>query len=243
MKVIGVIPVRYKSTRFPGKALVKLKDRPIIQWVYENAKKASLDKVIIATDDERIFKTAQGFGAEVVMTSPKHRSGTERVAEVARGIKGEIFVNIQGDEPFLKPEMIDFLVNNFIPDRKADMGTLATYIKDKNDLESPDVVKVVFAKDGYALYFSRFPIPYLRDKNIKGVRGQWYKHLGIYAYRRNALFKFVKLPWGRLEKMESLEQLRALENGMRIKVIITKKDSLGIDNPQDLKKAEEWLRK
>lgn len=243
MKVLGVIPVRYKSSRFPGKALVKLKDKPLIQWVYENAIKANLDKVIIATDDERILETVQEFGARVIMTSSKHNSGTERVAEVARGIRAEIIVNIQGDEPFLKPRMINFLVKNFIKDRKAEIGTLATSIKNREDLNNPNAVKVVFDKNGYALYFSRSRIPYLRNQSTRTPEHRYFKHLGIYAYKREALLKFVKLPLGRLEKIECLEQLRALENGMRIKVIITKEDTLGIDTPEDLKRAEEWLKK
>ncbi|MCM8763527.1 MAG: 3-deoxy-manno-octulosonate cytidylyltransferase, partial [Candidatus Omnitrophica bacterium] len=240
----------YKSTRFPGKALAKLGNKPLIQWVYENAKKAKLDRVIVATDDQRIFKTVQEFGADVLLTSSQHCSGTERVAEVAKKIKAEIIVNIQGDEPFLKPQMIKFLVKNFIKDKSADIGTLATSIKNKEDLVNSHVVKVVFDKRGYALYFSRFTIPYLRNQNNRasclvksGEVRQYFKHLGIYVYKRKALLDFVKFPLGRLEKMECLEQLRALENGMRIKVIITKDDTLGIDTPQDLKRAEEWLRR
>lgn len=238
--------------RFPGKVLVKLKDRPILQWVYENAKKACLDKVIIATDDRKIFETAYRFGAEVLMTSSRHRSGTERVAEVARRIKAEVIVNIQGDEPFLKARTINFLIKNFFKDKKAEIGTLATYIRKKEDLDNPNVVKVVFDRNGYALYFSRFAIPYLRKNNTGGkkevilnnselLRQYYFKHLGIYVYRRSALLRFVKLPLGKLERMECLEQLRALENGMCIKVMVTSHDSLGIDVPEDLKKAEAWL--
>jgi len=241
MKVIGVIPVRFKSKRFPGKALVKLRDKPIIQWVFENAKRAELDRLIIATDDKRIFKTAYSFGAEVWMTSPKHRSGTERVAEVAKRIEAEVFINIQGDEPFLKPRMINLLVKNFIKDKKAEIATLITPIRKEEDLNNPNIVKVVFDRDGYALYFSRLPVPYPRDKDRKKI--PYFKHIGIYAYRKKALLKFVRLPLGNLERIENLEQLRALENGMRIKVIVTKDDSLGIDTVEDLRRAEEWLRR
>ncbi|MCM8778311.1 MAG: 3-deoxy-manno-octulosonate cytidylyltransferase [Candidatus Omnitrophica bacterium] len=243
MKIVGVIPVRFKSTRFPGKALVKLRNKPLLQWVYENAQNASsLDRVIVACDDQRIWEFAKLLTAEVMLTSPDCRSGTERVAEIAKKIKAEIFVNIQGDEPFLEAQTIDFLVKNFLSDKKAEIGTLATLIKKEEDLNNPNIVKVVFTRDGYALYFSRFAIPYKRDTNIK-AKYQWYKHLGIYVYRRKALLDFVNLPLGRLEKMEKLEQLRALENGMRVKVFITKKDSIGIDTPEDLKRAEEWLEK
>jgi len=241
MKVLGVIPARFGSTRFPGKALARLGNKPVIQWVYENAKRASgLDEVIIATDDERIFRRAEAFKARVFMTSSKHKSGTERVAEVARKIKAGIIVNIQGDEPFLKKETINRLVREFAKDNQGEIATLVTKINNPKDLDDPNVVKVVFDRDNYALYFSRSRIPYLRNER-KNIKWQWYKHLGIYAYRRKSLFDFVRLPPSRLEKMECLEQLRALENGFKIKIIEVEKDTIGIDTSQDLARAKKYL--
>jgi 3-deoxy-manno-octulosonate cytidylyltransferase (CMP-KDO synthetase) len=243
MKVLGVIPARFGSTRFPGKPLASLGNKPVIQWVYENAKRASgLDEVIIATDDERILRQAQKFKAEVLMTSSRHNSGTERVAEVAGRIKAEIIVNIQGDEPFLKASTINRLVKEFAKDRKAEMATLATRIRDPEDLDDPDVVKVVFDKNNYALYFSRSNIPYHRTLTAcRKPLTEHFKHLGMYAYRKRVLPEFVKLPQSDLEKTECLEQLRALENGIKIRIIKVREDTIGIDTPQDLVKARRQL--
>lgn len=259
MKVLGVIPARFGSTRFPGKALAKLGNKSIIQWVYENARRVRyLDKVIIATDDGRIYREAKRFKADARMTSSKHKSGTERVAEVARKTKADIIVNIQGDEPFLKASMINRLVKEFGKDKNCQTATLATKIKNADDLNDPNVVKVVFDKNNYALYFSRSKIPYDRTLTANLVlpagrrkppldfaRGRitaYYKHLGIYAYKRSALLDFVKLPQSDLEKIECLEQLRALENGFKIRVIQVKQDTIGIDTPQDLVKAEKYIK-
>ncbi len=242
MKVLGVIPARFGSTRFPGKALASLEGKTVIERVYENAKKARLlEKVIIATDDKRIFSKAKSFGAEVLMTSGKHNSGTERVAEVARKVSSDVVVNIQGDEPFLKSSMIDSLVKEFDA-KNVLMATLATKIKDLADLDNPNIVKIVFDKDNYALYFSRSRIPHLRDKR-QGTRHRYYKHIGIYGYRTRFLLDFVKLPVSGLEKVELLEQLRALENGVRIKVALIKDDTLSIDTPQDLRRAKSFLKR
>jgi 3-deoxy-manno-octulosonate cytidylyltransferase (CMP-KDO synthetase) len=242
MKVLGVIPARFGSTRFPGKALAILEGKTVIERVYENAKRARLlDKVIIATDDKRIFSKAKSFGAEVLMTSRAHNSGTERVAEVARKIRTDVVVNIQGDEPFLKPAMIDILVKEFGV-KNVLMATLATKIKDLADLDNPNIVKVVFDKNNYALYFSRSKIPYLRHK-AQGAGYRYYKHIGIYAYRSKFLLNFVKLPVSDLEKIELLEQLRALDNGIKIKIACVKEGTLSIDTPGDLRKAKSFFKR
>lgn len=242
MKVLGVIPARFGSTRFPGKTLANLAGKTVIERVYENTKRARfLNRIIIATDDKRIYKKAKSFGASVVMTSGKHNSGTERVAEVARKIRADVVVNIQGDEPFLKSSMIDSLVREFKA-KDVRMATLATKIKNSADLDNPNIVKVVFDRNNYALYFSRSRIPYLRDKT-QGIRHRYYKHIGIYAYRSKFLLDFIKLPMSGLEKIELLEQLRALENGVKIKVVLVKEDTLSIDTPQDLKRAKVFLKR
>ncbi len=243
MRILGVIPARYDSTRFPGKVLAYLGDKPLIQWVYENAKKAgSLARIIIATDDKRIFQAAKKFKAEVWMTSSRHNSGTERVAEVSQKIKASIIVNIQGDEPFLKANMINCLVREFSKDKEAEMATLVNKIKNFDDLDDPNVVKVVFDKNGYALYFSRSRIPFTSPQSTVHSP-QSYKHLGIYVYKRKALLDFVKLRPSSLEKIEKLEQLRALENRFKIKVIKVKEDTIGIDTSRDLERAERWLQR
>ncbi len=249
MVTICVIPARYSSTRFPGKPLAFLKDKPLIQHVYEQAKVSKLiDEVFVATDDSAIFKAVEQFSGKVIMTSPKHLSGTDRVAEAVDKLikegynlqENSIIINLQGDEPLIKVEMIDQLIklmkkgNNFI-------GTLAKKIEKQSDFHNPNIVKVVFDRNGYALYFSRSPIPFHREKFIKGAsqKNFMYKHIGIYGYSVKILKKFVKLPQSELEKIESLEQLRALENGIKIKVRITEYDSFGIDTPDDLRIAEE----
>lgn len=264
-RVVGIIPARYNSTRFPGKPLALLKGKPIIQHVYEQVRRsASVDKVCVATDDERIYNSVVDFGGEVVMTSADHMSGTDRVAEVARDLDCDIVVNIQGDEPFIRPEMINDVVGLLSADERASIGTLAKRITDSREIFSPDVVKVVIDDDGFALYFSRAPIPYHRDGwsiQIKDYRTRrtdpgavidlqyhlstadafhCYKHIGLYAYRRDALLRFAALPSTGLEEVERLEQLRALVAGMKIRVKETIYDTLGIDTIEDLKRAEEW---
>ena len=238
MKTLGVIPARYGAQRFPGKPLALIAGKPLVQRVYEQARKAQrLDRIVIATDDTRIADVVKKFGGEVVMTSPACPSGTDRAAEVVRQLDCDQVVNIQGDEPLMRPEMIDQLVDGLAD---YDMATLARLIESAEVLANPNVVKVVFDINGNALYFSRHPIPFVRDV---GATAPHFKHLGIYAYRRDFLLKFVQLPPSALEKTEKLEQLRALENGFAIKVLVTLHDSVGVDVPADVKIVEEILRK
>jgi 3-deoxy-manno-octulosonate cytidylyltransferase (CMP-KDO synthetase) len=240
LRTLGVIPARYGAQRFPGKPLAMIAGKPLIQRVYEQAAKAAqIDKVIVATEDERVVKAVKAFGGEVVMTSPSCATGADRVAEVARQQESEFVVNIQGDEPLMRPEMIDQLVAGLRNDGACVMATLARRIEAERDLQNPNVVKVVFARNGNALYFSRHPIPFVRDS---GTAAKHYKHLGIYAYRREFLLKFVQIPQSELEKAEKLEQLRALENGFAIKVLVTPHDSVGVDIPEDIQRVEEILR-
>ncbi len=241
MEVIGVIPARYHSKRLPFKLLREILGKPLIQWTWENAQRASnLDKLIIACDDERIKKTAEDFGAEVVLTSVEHNSGTDRIAEAIRDLEVKIVVNIQADEPLIHPSVIDELVAVLKKDSSISMVTAKTEIVDQKEIEDPNVVKVVTDKDDFALYFSRWPIPYLRDREFIP---RYYKHLGIYAYTKDFLYLFKNMPPSSLEKAEKLEQLRVLEAGYKIKVITTQFDSYGVDTEQDLIKVEEILRK
>ncbi len=248
-RVVAIVPARYNATRFSGKPLALLDGKPIIQHVYEQTAKAGLvDKTYIATDDKRIYDAVEGFGGEVVMTSEGHATGTDRVAEVASGLECDIVVNVQGDEPFIRPDMIDGLVSLMQGDSRASIGTLARRITDVGDLLSPNVVKVVMDDEGFAIYFSRAPIPYHRDewKDIGSIgisdSIKLYKHIGIYAFKKDDLLKFTGLGESGIEKIERLEQLRALNFGMRIKVKETEYETLGIDTPEDLKKAEAWLK-
>jgi len=206
MKVIGVIPARFNSTRFPGKVLANLRGKPIIQHVYERAKKAKrLDEILIATDDERVFKVAEKFGAKVVMTSKEHLTGTDRVSEAVKKLKAEIVINIQADAPLINPLMIDKVAEVLLDDSNLIMATLMKRIEKKGELCNPNIVKVVTDSQGFALYFSRSPIPYAKNNFIS------YKHIGAYGYRRKFLLIFVQLSRSPLEKIENLEQLRALE--------------------------------
>ncbi|MDA8170142.1 MAG: 3-deoxy-manno-octulosonate cytidylyltransferase [Nitrospiraceae bacterium] len=242
MEAAVVIPARYLSSRFPGKALVPLKGKPLIAHVYEKAAASRLaSRVLIATDDEKILEAARSFGADAVMTSAAHPSGTDRVAEAAgkKLPEAEIIVNLQGDEPLIRPEMIDDVIM-LMADGKAGIGTLARRITLEEEFSDPNVVKVVFGADGYALYFSRSPIPCHRDGvPARGLHA--FKHIGIYAYRRDALFRLCGLGPTVLEETEKLEQLRALENGINIKVKETAFDTIGVDTPGDLVKVERWL--
>jgi 3-deoxy-manno-octulosonate cytidylyltransferase (CMP-KDO synthetase) len=248
MSAVIVIPARYDSTRFPGKPLVTLKGKPVIQHVYDNAKgAASADDVIVATDSETIFETVLAFGGKAAMTSEKHVSGTDRVAEVAGLLSCDIIVNVQGDEPLIRPEMIDDAIR-LLSDEGTDIGTLAKKIERAEEILDTSVVKVVRDIDGYALYFSRAPIPYHRDewKDLSRIADHEshftaFKHVGIYSYRREALLRLTGMRPSALEKVERLEQLRALENGFRIKVGETLLETVGIDTPEDLERVEEWL--
>ena len=241
-KVVGIIPARYDSKRLPGKPLVLIQGRPMIQHVYQRATQATtLERLVVATDDPRIQKAVAHFGGEVLMTSPEHQSGTDRVAEAARQLMltdDAIVVNIQGDEPLLRAEMIDSLVQNLKENSDFPMATLAYPGTDKNDLADPGVVKVVIDARGRALYFSRSPIPACRDRSAPPP---YYKHLGFYGYRNGFLQEFTKLSVGVLENLEKLEQLRALEHGFSISVVITPFDSISVDTPEDLVRVQKIM--
>jgi 3-deoxy-manno-octulosonate cytidylyltransferase (CMP-KDO synthetase) len=232
----GIIPVRYASQRFPGKPLASILGKPMIQWVYEGAKQSKyLQNLVIATDDTRIYDACQEFGADVRMTSPRHISGTERVAEIAEAISSPYIINIQGDEPLVAAEMIDALIAAIWED-KAPMATLVTKVNDLSILEDPDIVKVVTDKQGFALYFSRSPLPF-RSSDY------FYQHIGIYGYQRDFLLEMCQWPPSRLEQEEKLEQLRVLENGHRIKVVFTHFSTLSVDRPQDIIRVENFIKK
>lgn len=253
MKTAAIIPARYGSTRLPGKPLIQIKGKPLIQYVYERVQSSSIQQVIVATDDERIVAAVRGFGGEAVLTSPLHRSGTERVAEVAAGIDAAIIVNVQGDEPLIQPEAIDSAVTPFIQDQSIMVTTLITPMEGGADLFNPHVVKVAVDHDGFALYFSRSPIPYPKellgetdDDLLRGSKliakigkgrfqGYW-QHIGLYAFRRDFLLKLTTLPPSALEKQEGLEQLRILENGYKIKTVLCSTPSIGIDTPKDVER-------
>ena len=243
--IIGVIPARWGSTRFPGKILFPILGKPLLQWVVERARQASaLDRLLVATDDERIRAAARSFGAEVVMTSPDHPSGTDRIAEAVRGCAANVVINIQGDEPLIDPGLIDELGRTLSSDPQWDMATAAAPIRAARDLAAASVVKVVRARDGAALYFSRATIPFVRDAAAGTVpAGLHWRHIGIYAYRRTFLERLVQEPPCVLEQTEKLEQLRALWLGCRMKVLETGDVGLGVDTPEDVERAEQALRK
>ena len=235
MKVIGVIPARYDSQRLPFKLLRDIGEKPLLQWTWENASQAHmLDKLIIACDHPKIEEAAKGFGAEVVFTSAQHTSGTDRVAEAVRDIDAQIVINIQADEPLIHPSTINALVQEMLQNPKLVMATVRKKIVELSEVDNLSVVKVVCDKDGFALYFSRLPIPYYRQGFVPEIH---YKHLGIYAYTKDSLYTFKNLPNSYLEAAEKLEQLRAVEAGFRIKVIETRFDSWGVDTESDLQKV------
>ena len=241
MKVLGVIPARYASTRLPGKPLVDILGRPMIRLVYENAARArTLERLIVATDDERILAVVEAFGGQARLTSREHNTGTDRVAEVAAGLEAEVVVNIQGDEPFVEPGMIDEIVQPLLDDPELPMCTSMHQVTDPADFANPNVVKVVVDLAGHALYFSRSLIPYPRKREGHRV----FEHIGLYAYRRDFLLSYARLPQTPLEKLESLEQLRALEHGYRIRVVETRQSyiPLSVDTPEDLEKARVLAR-
>lgn len=242
MSVLAVIPARFASTRLPGKPLVPLGGKPMIERVWERVRQAaSVSAVLVATDDERIRDAVQAFGGQAVMTRSDHRTGTERIAEVAAARKDvEIFVNVQGDEPLIDPAAIDQAVEAIQSDSEVNISTLAVPIGNPADIMDPNVVKVVVDFDGNALYFSRAPIPWVRDRGGP-VHAQHLKHLGLYAFRRDALLEFATFPQGDLERVEQLEQLRWLENGYRIRVAETEHDSVSVDVPEDVKRVEALL--
>ncbi|HMK42976.1 MAG TPA: 3-deoxy-manno-octulosonate cytidylyltransferase [Dissulfurispiraceae bacterium] len=258
MPAIVVIPARYGASRFPGKPLTLIAGKPMIQHVYENARRAArVHGAYVATDDQRISSVVQAFGGNAVMTSAAHQSGTDRIAEAVKRISesgvpigpNDVIVNVQGDEPLMQPAMIDQVIA-LMDDSNAAIGTLAKPIDDAASIYNPNIVKAVIARNGYALYFSRAPVPYHRDLFASGERGlsetvvrnvRMLRHVGIYAYRRAALEVFSLFDPSPLEAIEKLEQLRALENGLPIKVGITDIDTIGVDTPEDLERVELWL--
>jgi 3-deoxy-manno-octulosonate cytidylyltransferase (CMP-KDO synthetase) len=242
-EVVIVIPARYGSTRLPGKPLVLLAGKPMIQHVYERSKLAArASRVIVATDDERIVKAVESFGGAARMTRPDHRTGTERVAEVAAHEKGDIFVNVQGDEPLLDPVSVDTAIESLLEEPAASIATVATPIKTPADIMDPNVVKTVLDFDNNGLYFSRAPIPWVRDTASK-IQVRHLKHLGLYVFQRDALLEYPTLPQGELERIEQLEQLRWLENGWKIRVAEVEHDAVSVDVPEDVARVEKLLQK
>jgi 3-deoxy-manno-octulosonate cytidylyltransferase (CMP-KDO synthetase) len=242
-KVVGVIPVRFASSRFEGKALVEILGKTMVERVYTQSKKSKLlEDLFVATDDLRIKKEVEKFKGKVIMTSPDCPTGTDRVCEAIKDIETEIVVNIQGDLPFIEPEMIDSAIEPLLKDSKIEFSTIMHEINDEESIRNPNVVKVVVDNSGFALYFSRSPIPYPRRRE----NSKFYEHIGVYVYRKEFLLKFSKLPSTKLELTEGLEQLRAMENGYRIKVVEVKCPTyagIGIDTPEDLKKVLSLLEK
>lgn len=244
MDVVAVIPARYASSRFPGKLLAKQTGKYLLQHVYERVIKARrIQQVLVATDDKRIAQACDEFGADWRLTRPDHPSGTDRIAEVAANLDAGIIVNVQGDEPEIEPDDIDFLIELLQTDRRADIATLASLFGPQEDIDNPNVVKVVVDVRGHALYFSRWPIPYWRDEDKLEQRGVYRKHLGLYAYRREALIKLSQLAPTLLEQAEKLEQLRALEGGLVIAVADVTHDSVGIDTPEQYEEFVQRYKK
>ncbi len=238
----AVIPSRYAATRLPGKPLVNLAGKTMIQRVWERVRQAKkIAKVVVATDDQRILSAVQSFGGEAIMTRPNHPTGTSRIAEVAVSSNAGIFINVQGDEPLIAPEAVDALADCIASDDSIALATLAVPLKNPADIMDPNVCKVVLDFDGNALYFSRAPIPWVRDSAGK-VHARHWKHLGLYAYRRDALLEYDTLPPGELERLEQLEQLRWLENGYKIRVAETSHDSVSVDVPEDVARVEKLIR-
>ncbi len=239
-KVAVIIPARYASTRLPAKPLRPIAGKPLIQHVWERCAKAQgIDTVIVATDDMRIAECAFAFGAEVAMTSPKHRSGTDRVAEVAKNLRGySHIINVQGDEPLVDPAVVAKLAAAMAKDRKIEMITAASVFTPEDDLANPNMVKVVLDRESNGLYFSRSPIPYVRGD---GLRPRFYRHMGLYGYTSKFLLQFVKWKPGILEQAESLEQLRALENGAKIRVVLARSAALSVDTIEDVRAVEQRL--
>jgi 3-deoxy-manno-octulosonate cytidylyltransferase (CMP-KDO synthetase) len=244
--IVGIIPARYASTRLPAKALTDICGKPMVQRVYEQAKKSRLlERVVVATDDRRIEEVVFRFGGEVMMTPTTCTSGSDRCAVAAQAIDADLIVNIQGDEPLIPPTMIDQAIQPLIDDQTIPMGTIVRPIMTAAELHDPAVVKVVIDRDGYALYFSRSVIPYMRDipdKEQWSDHHNFYKHFGLYVYRKEFLLQYSTLPATELEKAESLEQLRVLEYGYKIRVTVSQNDSIAVDTPEDLVRVVDIIR-
>jgi 3-deoxy-manno-octulosonate cytidylyltransferase (CMP-KDO synthetase) len=254
--VVAIIPARYASSRFPGKPLVEIAGKPMIEWVYERTRQAAgVGRVLVATDDERIAHAVQRFGGDAVMTSPSHPTGTDRLAEVAATLDAELIVNVQGDEPLIEPAAIDAALAPFAEAPMLVMSTLRCLIPSLDELFDISVTKVVTDRDDFALYFSKAPIPYHRDEwgavtsmvprlRLSGGTAPvvGWRHIGLYVYRRTFLLEFARLPQTPLERLEKLEQLRAIEHGYRIKVVPTPYVSIGVDTPEDVAKVGRLLR-
>ena len=239
MKFLGVIPSRYASTRLEGKPLKDICGHTMIEWVYKRTKLSNLDEVVVATDDERIYKEVERFGGKAILTSKEHENGTSRIAEVCTKYEDyDVIVNVQGDEPLIEPEMINSIINSFKEDDTISMSTLKYKIDTMEEIENPNYVKVITDKKGYALYFSRSVIPYPRKLDIQN----YYKHVGIYGYKRDFVVEYAKMEPTPLELSESLEQLRALENGYRIKVMETPYKIIGVDTQEELEKVREYIK-
>jgi 3-deoxy-manno-octulosonate cytidylyltransferase (CMP-KDO synthetase) len=241
--IVAIIPARYASSRFPGKPLCDILGKPMIQHVYERARRAHVDRVLVATDDERVANAVIAFGGEALMTSPTHRSGTDRLAEAVQTCNADVVVNVQGDEPLIDPEHIDAAIAPLRVDPTLEMTTLAAPLSDASDFLAPDVVKVVCDGRGNALYFSRSPVPYVRvapaDAASAAIeRGLAWRHIGLYAYRRATLLRLSSLPPAALEEAEALEQLRALAHGISIRVVpVSGMAGIAVDTPQDLERV------
>ncbi|HNX90307.1 MAG TPA: 3-deoxy-manno-octulosonate cytidylyltransferase [Candidatus Omnitrophota bacterium] len=241
MKCVAVIPARWQSSRFKGKVLAEINGKPIIQHVWERIKKCQrVDDVLVAVDKEKVFKAVESFGGKAVYTSPEHASGSDRIAEVMKSVSADIVVNVQGDEPLVQPSMIDDLVRVFEYEKNIQMATVIKRVNKKSDIDDPNVVKVVVDCRGFALYFSRSPIPHIRADVRSAITseeelcGRYFKHIGLYAYTRDFLLTFTNLPKSSIEQDEKLEQLRALAHGFKIKTVETRFDTVGVDTPEDL---------
>lgn len=247
-KVVAIIPARYGSTRFPGKPLAQINGVPMIQQVYGRVVQAkTIDRVIVATDDQRIVDAVEGFSGEAMLTRDDHPTGTDRLAEVAEQIDAELIVNVQGDEPLIDPQMIDQAVAPLVEDRSIEMGTLASGIDEIEDFFNPNVVKVVLGGDGMALYFSRAPIPCPRDLTREMLEESFsqlglLRHIGLYVYRRDLLLAYPNWPKTHLESLENLEQLRALERGVKLHVAVTECGCHGVDTPEDLERISRMMQ-
>lgn len=238
MKFLGVIPSRYASTRLEGKPLKDICGHTMIEWVYKRAKLSNLDEVVVATDDERIYKEVENFGGKVVLTRKDHENGTSRIAEVCEKYTDyDVIVNIQGDEPLIEKDMINSIIDSFKNDNTISMSTLKYKLDSMEDIENPNYVKVITDAKGYAIYFSRSVIPYPRKLDLQN----YYKHVGIYGYKRDFVIEYAKMEPTPLELSESLEQLRAIENGYRIKVMETPYKILGVDTQEELEKVREYI--